>query len=77
MNETDHDLLIAIANDSKWIKEWALNHEKFDAANNAELKGIAKAAHTRIDKVNERFNWLITSSVLTIIFFSITLWFKK
>lgn len=73
---SDHDLLIIIANDSKWIKEWAIKHEKEDAIVGTKIEAIAKAAHIRIDKVNERFNWLLISGVLSIVVFSITILIK-
>ena len=69
MEDKDHDLLIAIANDTKWIKEWALNHEKDDATNYAEAKSIAKAAHSRMDRI-------MIGGLLAIILLAISVYFK-
>lgn len=76
-NQTDHDLLIIISQDSKWIKEWAINHEKNDAAMNSETKAIAKAAHSRLDKMSDHFNWLVISGILAICLFGLSIVFKK
>lgn len=85
--EKEDELMInvaVIANDSKWIRDWAMNHEKLDATNASELKGIAKAAHARIDKAderinktNDRFNWLTISGVMALIILTLTLLLKK
>lgn len=76
MTDPDHDLLLIISNDTKWIKEWAINHEKEDSANNALVKQAAQAAHIRMDSLIRQFNWLIISGFLALVTVAITLWFK-
>lgn len=52
----DHDLLLMIANDMKWVKEWAMTHEKTDAVQHAEMHKTITKAHERIDsEVRTRF----------------------
>lgn len=58
--ESDHDILIGIARDTEWIKKWAVEHERQDAAAAERVRLIAEAAHKRVDDtsatVNERIS---------------------
>ena len=69
MDQSDHDLLIVIANDMRWVRDWAIQHEKSDVSNYTEIKNIAKAAHNRMDK-------LMYGGILAVICLAITIWFK-
>ena len=77
MDESDHDLLIVIANDSKWIKDWAVKHEAQDIADRLIFKKTVEKAHERIDETNVRFNWLLLGGILTIILFGFSIFLTK
>ena len=69
MEKDDHDLLVIISNDMKWVKEWAVNHEKSDSEAQTEVKMIAKSAHSRMDR-------LMIGGLLAIILLAISVYFK-
>ena len=70
MNDPDHDLLIEINSNLKFVLERQTKHEVDDAGRHAVMQKDITAAHRRID-------WLTISGVLSLVFMGITLWFKK
>lgn len=62
MTDADHDLLVITANNTNWIKDWALNHEKEDAASAERVRLIAEAAHKRVDDAAEAVNTKVTEA---------------
>ena len=65
----DHDLLITIANDTKWLKDKLIDHIKEDATNHVILEKKVDSAHKRID-------WLMVSGVMAIIVLGISILYK-
>lgn len=76
MNDSDHDLLLVIANDTKWIKDWAIAHEKEDASVSSLIRQAVQKAHERIDETNGKFNWLVIGGLFSVIALAISLWVK-
>ena len=72
----DHDLLITIANDTKWIKDWALNHEKEDSAMHATMKQAVQKAHERIDGAQRNLLYVALGGILSVSVLAITLMVK-
>lgn len=68
--DADHDLLVEINSNLRFVLENQKKHEIDDAAKHAVLDAAIKSAHKRVD-------WLTVSGVLSIVFMGITLWFKK
>jgi len=92
MDNGDHDLLIQIATDTKWMKDTIVEHMKEDSALFAKVEAIADAAYKRVDTVhsdlvekvdkakesiNTKFNGLLISGVLSIVVLAITLFIRK
>jgi len=69
-DQTDHDLLITIANDTRWLKDTLVNHMQETAAINITLERKVESAHKRIDMVQ-------LSGILSIIVLALTIWLKK
>lgn len=65
----DHDLLITIANDTKWLKDKLVDHIKEEAASLAILSGKVESAHKRID-------WLLVSGVLAVVVLGLSVFLK-
>ena len=65
----DHDLLITIANDTKWLKDKLIEHIKEEAANYAILDTKIGAAHKRID-------WLMVSGVFAVVALAFSIFLK-
>ena len=72
----DHDLIVTISTDLKWMKERLIDHEKEDAANHAMVQNSVEKAHVRIDDVNGRFNWLVIAGIFSVIVLAGSVWFK-
>ena len=72
----DHDLIVTISTDLKWMKERLIDHEKKDAANHAIVQNSVEKAHVRIDDVNGRFNWLVIAGIFSVIVLAGSVWFK-
>lgn len=85
MENGDHDLLIQIATDIKWVKDTMVSHMKEDSALFSKVEAIANAAHKRIDcaqqeitkDLDKKFNGLMISGVLSLIVLAITMFIKK
>ena len=69
MSDQDHDLIITIANDTKWIKDTLVEHMKEDAQSIFEIKNISSAAHRRMDKI-------LFGGIMALIVLAITIYFK-
>ena len=65
----DHDLLIKIENDTKWIRENFIKHCEENAADLREIKLSTDKAHKRID-------WMFVSGVLSLVTLSIVLFIQ-
>ena len=69
-NQEDHDLIVEISTNMKWMKEQYLGHIKEDSEHHAIANGKITSAHKRVD-------WLMISGVLAIIILAVTLFIKK
>ena len=69
-HKTDHDILIEIANDMRWIKDSFVAHSEQDSAKFSIIEN-------KVDSVHKRVDWLTISGVLSIIILAVSIWFKK
>ena len=80
-NSSDHDLIVVTANNTNWIKEWAIDHEKKDAISFSKISQEATAAHKRLDvfseNVHHKFLYLIISVALSVLFLGLSLFLRK
>lgn len=69
MTDADHDLLIEISTNLKFVLDRQAKHEIDDASKHSVFEKDVKGVSSRIDR-------LALSGILSLIFLGITLWFK-
>lgn len=68
-NEADHDILIQIQTDVRWIKQQYVDHIKEESTKLGLLSNKVTALHRRVD-------WLMIAGILSICSLAISLWLK-
>ena len=67
----DHDLLITIANDCKWLKDTLVQHIKEDAANytmlDSKINQTKDILGKTVDSAHKRIDWLMVSGVFAVV----------
>ena len=64
-NQEDHDILIEIRGDLRWLKESFVAHTNLDAAIQRDQEKSILASHKRIDN-NSRFQYLVMGGLIVI-----------